>query len=1018
MKNILLFAFKNSLIFLNKCDFLSLFLARNSHIFVLSTEIKRERPKLPKKMSQKKLHHIVSSQLATMLLVSFFLLTTKVVQAQGWEVTFGGAKEDRATALVQTQDGGFLTVGFSESFGVDVDLDVYVIRTDADGKKLWEKAYDEGEVEHATDVIELENGDFLIVGDIVPTQSALENVYLLKISASGDLLWSKQYGSSTASERGKAIVKGVDGGYVIVGSIKEGTQDDILLTKVDEQGNEQWTKRYGGDKFDDANAITAFENGYVFVGATDNLTPGAFDHDIIMYRVNNVGDTIWTNRISTPEIEEAYDVITTKDNRIVVVGVQSNNGDAYIAKFSANKQEIWHNAYKGALGDEAHAVTELSDGSLVVAGFTEESGSNIDALLAKFSASGSQIWASRLGEKNKPEILEDIVATQEGGFAAAGWLQQTIVAIEDALLIRTDPQGNTRTNYISGQVFFDRDGACDYDSGDPLLKGWLVKITGGNKIYYGATDENGRYRVLVDTGRYNVNVLPASPYWESCIAGGYNVNLTNFYDTTSLNFPMTVAQACPYLQVDISTPFLAVCSNVEYTLSYCNLGTATAQNAKVEVTLDDKLTFVSSEVTPSGQNGNTYTFDLGNIKATECGSFKILTQLACNGIAQGQSALVKAHIYPDTICLKPGPEWDGSSLIVSGSCEQNDVQFSVKNVGVGDMVRPSKIVVIQDDIMFLQKEVKLNSGQQDNTLVANNGSTYRMIAEQSKDHPGSSYPTVAVEGCASDGQNISTGFVTQFPEDDQDNFIDTDVQEIISSVSESQMRGYPKGYRDSLIAANTEITYKILFKNTGTDTVRRVVIRDTLSSSLDFSTLTLGTSSHPYKFDFSGTGILKITFDNITLIPDGSANGTSNWGYIDFKISQKPNNTTNTHINNRAAIYFDYNAPVMTNTVHYVVGQFPDYITVSVDQPQIPGLKIKVSPNPFEEMVKFEIETEGRILKEGILRVYDVLGRQVSAQKFSGNQIMYYRNQLSTGLYIFRLESEGQLLGSGKLMVR
>lgn len=1018
MQNTTNFTLKNTLFFFNKGLFLSLFSAIFSCIFVLSTGIKRERPKRPEKMLKKNIHHRVSHKLATMLLVMFFLFTTKVVQAQGWEVSFGGSKEDRAKALVHTRDGGYLAVGNSESFGADNDMDIYVIRTDADGKKLWEREYDEGYIEQATSVIEIENGDFLIVGFISSTVGAQDNIYLLRISPSGQQIWSRQYGSPSTGERGKSIVKGVDGGYVIVGSIKEGTQDDILLLKVDEEGTQQWTKRYGGNKYDDARAIAAYENGYVFVGATDNLAPGAFDRDIIMYRVDSKGDTVWTNRVGTTQIEEAYDVVVTKDKGIVIVGVQSNNGDAYIAKFTGNKQLVWENSVRGPLGDEAHAVTELNDGSLVMAGFTEESGSNIDALLAKFSATGQEIWVSRLGEKNKPEILEDIVATQDGGFAAAGWLQQTIVAIEDVLIIKTDPQGNTKTNYISGQVFFDRDGACDLDPGDPLLNEWLVKATGGNKTYFGTTDENGRYRILVDTGKYNVIVFPASQYWESCIAGGYNINLTNFYDTTSLIFPMTVAQACPYLEVDISTPFLAVCSDVEYTVSYCNLGTVTAQNAYVDVTLDEKLTFVSSGVPFSSQDGRTYRFQLGNIDAAKCASFKIQTQLACNGIAQGQSVLVKAHIYPDTVCLQPGPEWDGSSLIVSGECQQDSIQFSVKNIGNGDMTRPAQIVVIQDDIMFLSRPVTLNAGAQFNTAVESTGSTYRLIAEQSKDHPGRSYPTVAVEGCADGGGNITTGFVAQFPEDDQDNFIDTDVQEINGSLSAAQMRGYPKGYHDSLITANTEITYKVLFKNAGTDTVRRVVVRDTLSPNLDFSTLTLGASSHPYKFDFTGTGVLKITFDDIELLPDGSANGTSNWGYINFRLSQKPNNTTDTVITNRAAIYFNYDAPVLTNEIRYRIDSFPQFVTVDVDEIKIPGLKIKVGPNPFTDFTKFEIETDGHIFKELTFQVYDAIGRLVSTQNFSGNSFMHYRNQMTTGIYFYRLVSDGRLLSSGKLLVR
>lgn len=1023
MKNKPLFLLKITLNLFNKANFLSLFSGIFCYIFVLSTGIKRERPKRPEKMRKKNIHHTVSHKLATLLLVMFFLLSTKVVQAQGWELSFGGPKEDLATALVQTKDGGYLTVGYSESFGTDNDIDVYVIRTDADGKVLWSQIYDEAYIEQAYDVIEVENGDFLIAGSIKNNVGEQENVYLLKIDEGGKKIWSRQYGKLETYEQGRGIAKGVDGGYVIVGVTKDtpNGEDDILLIKVDEQGTQQWLKQYGGNKDDEGRAITVFQNGYAIAGVSDNELPNTFDRDIIVYRLDAQGAPVWDKptRVSTIQKEEANDVIATRDgNYIVIAGVTGDEGDAYIAKINAAGTMQWGSKIPKELGQEAYGVVELKDGSFVITGITETSGQNIDVLFAKFTALGYNVEYNNLGEKTRTDWGEDIIATTDGGFAIAGYTSLALSFINDVLLIKTDPQGNTKTNYISGQVFFDRDGACDLDPGDPPLKEWLVKVTGGNKNYFGTTDENGRYRVLVDTGKYNVTVFPASQYWESCIAGGYNINLTNFYDTTSLNFPMTVAQACPYLEVDISTPFLAVCSDVEYTVAYCNLGTVTAQNAYVEVTLDDKLTFVSSGVPFTSQDGKTYTFQLGNIDAAECESFKIQTQLACNGIAQGQSVLVKAHIYPDTLCLAPGPEWDGSSLIVSGECKQDSVLFSVKNIGNGDMIRPAQIVVIQDDIMFLQREVKLDVGERLDTAFESTGSTYRLIAEQSKDHPGRSYPTVAVEGCADGGGNITTGFVTQFPEDDQDNFIDTDVQEINGSASAAQMRGYPKGYQDSLITANTEITYKILFKNAGTDTIQRVVVRDTLSPNLDFSTLTLGTSSHPYKFDFTGSGVLKITFDNIELLPDGSANGNSNWGYINVKASQKPNNTTNTVITNRAAIYFNYDAPVLTNEVRYRIDTFPQFVTVAVNVTKLPGLKITVSPNPFTDFAKFEIESEGRVFKELTFQVYDAIGRLVSTQTFSGNQFMYYRNQTTTGIYFYRLVSDGQLLSSGKLLVR
>ena len=84
--------------------------------------------------------------------------------------------------------------------------------------------------------------------------------------------------------------------------------------------------------------------------------------------------------------------------------------------------------------------------------------------------------------------------------------------------------------------------------------------------------------------------------------------------------------------------------------------------------------------------------------------------------------------------------------------------------------------------------------------------------------------------------------------------------------------------------------------------------------------------------------------------------------------------------------------------------------------PTPPGLKIKVYPNPFKEAVTIELEGyEGKDLKFSLL---DVTGREVQAQKFTGNNYVFYRNHLPTGLYVFKLETEGKLIGSGKILVR
>lgn len=1016
---------KNTAFFINKCLFLSLNLDKRNDIFVLSKEIKRERPKkVP--MSKMRADRQIYARMTALLLAVFGMVA---VYGQGREFSFGGAKDDVANALLQTRDGGFLLVGYSESFGNDNDIDVYVIRTDIDGNVLWSNVYDEDFEERANDVIELSDGSFLIVGTSKRV-FAQTNVHLVKISATGQLIWSKSHGNDAIEEEGLKVVPGVDGGFAIVGTTRsiENNSRNILLVKVDEAGDLEWTRTYGEDNVSDiGRAITTLDGSYVIAGVTDNTAPGSFDKDIVLYRVDAQGTEIWNEpkRIATPERDEVWDMLTTRDGKIAMAGSIYDNSDALAVLLDASGEveDEWQVDVAG-FGDQARTIVEIEDGSLVIAGITESGADNIDVLIAQLTPGGTVAWKNSIGRPGRTDWGYDLVSTITGGYAITGY---TAIGsgsfINDALLVTTDNQGNTITNFISGRVFYDRNSSCGLDPEDQPLKEWLVRVTGDNKTYFGTTDENGQYRIQVDTGKYNVMVLPINDYWEGCINQGYNVNLTNFYDTTSLNFPFFVAQACPYLEVDISAPFLVNCSDVEYTVAYRNLGTTVAQGAYVEVTLDDELTYRSSSIPPIEVNEQEkiYTFLLGNLEIAESGSFTIQTSLDCDGVLAGQAGRVVAHIFPDLECIEPGPNWDGSSVRALGECEQDTVVFRLSNIGQSAMSRPLKYYVVQEDVVLRPAGDNFQLEPNETTTVfmrRSEGATYRIIAEQSEDHPGRSYPTVAIEGCTETGEPYSTGYYTQFPENDQDNFVDIDVQEIISSISKTEMRGYPKGYRDSIIDPNTEITYKIFFKNDGTDAIQRVVIRDTIPEGLDITTLTPGASSHPYRFEIYEEGILRITFDNIQLLPDGSETENSNWGFVNFKVSQKPNNPLGTTITNSATIFFDYGTPERTNEIRYVVDKFPDFVEVisNTNQVFIPGVKINVRPNPFIESTTFEIE--GQNFKEVNFSIFDMTGRLLYTTKFNGNQYVYRNQLLTPGMYVYKMESEGQLINSGKLLVR
>ena len=515
--------------------------------------------------------------------------------------------------------------------------------------------------------------------------------------------------------------------------------------------------------------------------------------------------------------------------------------------------------------------------------------------------------------------------------------------------------------------------------------------------------------------------MPQNSYWEPCI-DDYNMNVTGLYDTLQLYFPINTGIACPYMEVDVAAPILSNCDDVTYSVEYCNTGTATAMEAYVEVSIGDLIGVNETSIPIANQVDNTYSFNLGNLAAGDCGHFQINASLDCEGFITGLAHQITAHIYPDIICTAPDSTWDGSSIRVLGTCEADSIRFNIRNIGSNPTEDSLEYFIVEDFIMLLKDSVTLDPGAELPISIPATGATYRLVAMQAEGHPGNSRPTVAVEGCSTeDGAVISTGFVTMFPEDDGNPFISIDVQESFGSVEVPHLRGYPKGYgQEHYIRANTDINYHLLFSNTGTDTISRVVIRDTLPPTLDLTTIRPGASSHPYSFQVYGNGVLKFTFEDIALPPSSGEEDLAALGFVKFKVSQIPDLEEGTSINNSAAVFMGYEEAIMTNEVFHTVGGDDDLdfvVVTGTENVYVPDIHIQVYPNPFVEAATFEINGNYPYSK-GTFSLYDVNGRLIRQESFTKNRFEFSRNQLPAGLYFYHLEADGQLLNSGKLLVK
>ena len=475
---------------------------------------------------------------------------------------------------------------------------------------------------------------------------------------------------------------------------------------------------------------------------------------------------------------------------------------------------------------------------------------------------------------------------------------------------------------------------------------------------------------------------------------------------------------CPLMEVDIASPFLRRCFESKYIVTFCNSGTVAANDAFIEVELDSFLSVISTSI-PSSQNGNLLTFDLGNVDVGQCGNFEIIVLISCDA-ELGITHCTNAHIFPDTICEPPPPtDWSGANLQITGNCNStNDmVEFTITNTGIGDMPDGTSSIVIEDAVMMLNG-VPVNSLGVDESQMfsyAANGSTMRMELEQVVNHPFGGSIAAVVEGCGENSTgSFSTGFVNQFPLENNNPFTAIDCQENIGAYDPNDKQAFPKGFGDqNFIEANTDIEYLIRFQNTGTDTAFNVVIKDTLSSFLNIGSFRLGASSHPVDFNMEGNGVLVFSFNNI-MLPDSNINEAASHGFVQFKIAQKDDLANGTILENDAAIFFDFNEPIITNTVSHTIGE--NFISVNTQKIFLPNLAVHTFPNPFRDVVQFEVEGANFQLIQ--MNLYDLTGRLIRTTTHSENQFSFYRNQLLSGMYFYTLSGDGKIISSGKLSVK
>jgi len=372
----------------------------------------------------------------TVLLGLLFASTAVAVEPGDtlWARTYGGIDSDYGECVQQTTDGGFIVAAWTFSFGAG-SSDFYLLKTDANGDTLWTRTYGGSDGEEASSVAQTADGGFIIAGGTGSFGAGRMDVYLVRTDADGDTLWTRAYGGS-ASEFGLSVQQTTDGGYIVGGyteSFGAGSSDCYLL-KTDANGDTVWTRTYGGSADEYAESVQqTTDGGYVIAGWTFDLG----DYDVYLIKTDANGDTLWTRTYGGANDEFGVSVQQTADEGYIIAGYSARGwvSDVYLVRTDANGDELWTRTYGGSGADYGESVEQTEDGGYIVVGEIEISGHWHDVYLVKTDANGDTLW-TRVYGGTAWDFGHFVQQTADGGYVVAGITNSFGAGFQDVWLLR------------------------------------------------------------------------------------------------------------------------------------------------------------------------------------------------------------------------------------------------------------------------------------------------------------------------------------------------------------------------------------------------------------------------------------------------------------------------------------------------------------------------------------------------------------------------------------------------------
>jgi predicted secreted protein len=242
-----------------------------------------------------------------------------------WNKYYGSSEDEHGGQVQQTPDGGYAIIG-DMSNPENGDQDLWLIKTNSLGDITWNRTYGGTNDELGFDLQLTEDGGFLLLGSTRSIGSGGADIWIIKTDISGNPEWDRSYGGGS-DDHGQSIIQTHDGGYLVRSKIESFGDGNtaIGLLRLSASGEEIWTKSFGGSNGESGNAISQTNNnGYILVCSFYDHGDSAFD--IWLVNINDDGTVIWDRTFGDIKTDIGFSTLQTKDGGFALVGSTYNYG--------------------------------------------------------------------------------------------------------------------------------------------------------------------------------------------------------------------------------------------------------------------------------------------------------------------------------------------------------------------------------------------------------------------------------------------------------------------------------------------------------------------------------------------------------------------------------------------------------------------------------------------------------------------------------------------------------------------